>query len=97
MEKKTYEVIEDSNVVNLDNETVKTLKKGETVTGDFGLSQRRAMVELEAVKFDTVVFDAVALADIVQFAASGSQKSTLFDGSVVQHHIPYGMLSGFLQ
>jgi hypothetical protein len=43
---KTYEVIETSNVVNLDNETVKTLNAGETVTGEFVLIDEQPYVEI---------------------------------------------------
>jgi hypothetical protein len=37
MQKKTYEVIEESKVVNMNNETVGTLKVGDTVTGELVL------------------------------------------------------------
>jgi len=42
---KTYEVIETSNIVNLDNETVGTLQKGDTVTGEFVLIDEQPYVE----------------------------------------------------
>ena len=46
MSKTTYEVISESQVVNLDNEPVKTLKEGETITGEFVLIDENPYVEL---------------------------------------------------
>ena len=46
MSKQTYEVISDSKVVNLDNEEVKVLKKGETITGEFVLIDENPYVEI---------------------------------------------------
>lgn len=44
---KTYEVIEDSvNAVNLNNETVKTFKKGEDITGTLVLIDEKPFIEL---------------------------------------------------
>jgi len=49
---KTYQVIEESNVVNMNNETLSTLKKGDTVTGELVLiadktGEEQPFVELE--------------------------------------------------
>lgn len=46
MGKDTYEVIAESKVVNLDNVTVKTLKVGEEVTGEFVLIDENPYVEI---------------------------------------------------
>ena len=46
MSKQTYEVIAESKVVNLDNEEVKTLKVGDTITGEFVLIDENPYVEI---------------------------------------------------
>mgnify|MGYP000615926750 CR=1 FL=1 len=46
MSKQTYEVIATSKVVNLDNEEVKTLNVGETITGEFVLIDENPFVEI---------------------------------------------------
>ena len=42
---KTYEVIESSPVLNLDNETMSTLEIGEKITGEFVLIDEKPFVE----------------------------------------------------
>lgn len=45
MSNQTYEAISECKVVNLDNETVKTIKEGETVSGEFVLIDDQPYVE----------------------------------------------------
>ena len=46
MENKTYEVISKSKVVNLNNETVKELNEGDTVTGELVLIDENPYIEV---------------------------------------------------
>ena len=46
MSKQTYEVIAPCKVVNLDNEEVKTLNVGESITGEFILIDENPFVEI---------------------------------------------------
>ena len=46
MSQENYEVIKEANVINLDNETLKTLKVGEEVAGEFVLIDDKPYLEL---------------------------------------------------
>jgi hypothetical protein len=46
MAKENYEVIAESKVINLDNETLKTLKVGDEVSGEFVLIDENPFLEL---------------------------------------------------
>ncbi len=45
--KKTYEVIEDTNIVNMSNEAVGTLKEGDTITGEMINIDEEPYLEIE--------------------------------------------------
>ena len=52
---KTYEVIESSPVLNLDNETMSTLEIGEKITGEFVLIDEKPFVETGMDMFQPMV------------------------------------------
>jgi len=52
MNKKSYEVISDSKVVNMNNETVDSLKKGQTVSGEMVLIKDQTGQEIPYVEIE---------------------------------------------
>lgn len=102
MDKKTYEVIEESSVVNLDNQTVKTLKVGEKVSGEFVLIDEQPYVEIPEGYVSTKgLAEEVTDRDLekVETSVKASNKKLIFAlvGAGVGFGVAYYMKKGLKQ
>ena len=95
MSKQTYEVIAPSKVVNLDNEEVKTLKVGESVTGEFVLIDENPFVEIPEgyVSTDGLAekITETAPAELEKTEASVKSKNTKLILALVGAGVGYGI------